>query len=54
MNVTSLLYEFYFVFYKIRYNGNRFLFKFALHRRVLRGYAALVYTLFIGINYDNE
>jgi hypothetical protein len=53
MNVASLL-RFYFAFYKIRYKGTLVLLKFALHSRVLRSYAALVYTLCIGINYDNE
>jgi hypothetical protein len=53
MNVASLLWL-YFAFYKIRYKGTCVLLKFALYRRVLRGYAVLVYTLCIDINYDNE
>jgi len=53
MNVASLLW-FYFAFYKIRYNGTRVVLKFVLHRRVLRGYAALVYTFCIGNNYYNK
>jgi hypothetical protein len=49
MSVASLL-RFYFVFYKLPYNGTCVILKFAPHRRVLRGYAALVYTLCTGIN----
>lgn len=53
MNVASLLW-FYFAFYKIRYKGTRVLLKFALSGCAKRGYAALVYTLSIGIKYDSE
>jgi hypothetical protein len=47
-NVAPLLWL-YFAFYVIRYKGTRVLLKFALHRRALLGYAALGYTLCIGI-----
>jgi hypothetical protein len=53
MNVGSLFW-FYFAFYKIRYKGTCVLLKFVLPGCVKRVSAALVYTLCIGINYDNK